>query len=96
MYAITKKNAAEIKKNVRIQIACGTKDGGHIKTVRDFHQHLLTLGIDHTYIEIEGLAHKRNEMIALLRPVWFNYHVESIKRASPVAGENPKSKSKPR
>ena len=81
VYLVTKKNAKRIKSNVRIQIACGTKDGGHIKTIRDFHQHLLDLGIDHTYIEIEGLGHKRTTMIGLLKPIWFNYHVESLKRA---------------
>ena len=82
VYAVTKKNADRIKANVRIQIACGTKDNGHIQTVRDFHQHLQLLGIDHTYIEIEDLAHKRPKMIELLKPIWFDYHVESIRRAS--------------
>lgn len=85
VYAVCEKNQSRIKANLRIQIACGTKDGGHLKTVRDFHQHLVALNIDHTYIEIEGLAHKRNEMIALLRPVWFDYHVESMKRAHGAA-----------
>ncbi len=81
VYALTKKNADRIQANVRIQIACGTQDEGHIQTVRDFHQHLQSLGIDHTYIEIEGLAHKRAKMIELLKPIWFDYHVESIRRA---------------
>lgn len=93
VYALCEKNKARIKANLRIQIACGTKDGGHLKTVRDFHQHLVKLNIDHTYIEIEGLAHKRNEMIALLKPIWFDYHVESMRRAQKaVTGKS----SKPR
>lgn len=85
VYAVTSKNAKRIKKSVRIQIACGTKDGGHLKTIRDFHQHLVELAIDHTYIELEGLGHKRTEMIALMRPIWFDYHVESIRRAAKQA-----------
>ena len=80
VYAVTTKNKAKIKKQVRIQIACGTKDAGHIKTVRDFHVHLQELGIDHTYIELEGLGHRRTEMMATLEPIWFSYHVESLRR----------------
>lgn len=83
VYAVAEKNAHQIKKNVRIQIACGTKDKGHIQTIRDFHQHLLRLGIDHTYIELEGLGHQRHRMIDVLKPIWFDYHAESIKRAAP-------------
>lgn len=86
VYAVTRKNAAAIKKNVRILIACGTKDGGHVHTVRDFHEHLKELGIDHTYIELEGLAHRRTEMMNTLKPIWFDYHVESMKRASKGRG----------
>ena len=82
VYELTKKNVGRIKTSLRIQIACGTKDFGHIKTVRDFHIHLQTLGIDHTYIELEGLAHKRTEMIGRMKPIWFDYHVESMRRAT--------------
>jgi S-formylglutathione hydrolase FrmB len=80
VYAVSARNKAKIKKNIRILVACGTKDHGHIKTVRDFHTHLLELGIDHTYIELEGLAHKRSEMMERMRPIWFAYHVESLRR----------------
>ena len=80
VYAISKKNEAKLK-TLRIQIACGTKDGGHLPTVRSFHQHLVDLGIDHTYIELEGLGHKRTEMMARLEPIWFAYHVESLRRS---------------
>ena len=78
MYAVCENNKWKIKKNLRIQIACGTKDGGHLKTVRDFHQHLVGLGIDHTYIELEGLKHQLTRMMSLLRPVWFDYHFRSL------------------
>lgn len=81
VYAVTEKNLKAIQSNVRIQIACGSKDGGHLPTVRDFHQHLVNLGVDHTYIELEGLAHKRTEMMARMAPIWFDYHVESLRRA---------------
>lgn len=85
VYAVTTENLQRIKQNVRIQIACGTKDDGHLKTVRDYHLHLVELGIDHTYIELEGLAHKRTEMIGRLADVWFDYHVESLHRAGAFA-----------
>ena len=91
VYAVTTANARRIRNNLRIQIACGTKDFGHLATIRDFHSHLLELNIDHTYIELEGLAHKRTEMIALLKPIWFDYHVESIRRASQDAHEADRS-----
>lgn len=57
------------------------KASGHLPTVRDFHQHLVKLNVEHTYIELEGLAHKRNEMMARIAPIWFGYHVESPRRA---------------
>ena len=79
VYAVTKKKLERIKTNVRIQIACGTKDDGHIHTVRDYHEHLKQFGVDHTYIEIEGLMHQPKEMIARLKPIWFDYHVESMR-----------------
>jgi enterochelin esterase-like enzyme len=80
-FLLAKKNRGRIVGGLRIQIACGTKDGGHLPTVRDFHQHLVDLMIDHTYIELEDLAHRRTEMINRLRPVWFDYHVESFRLA---------------
>ncbi len=87
VYAVCERNVDRIKANLRIQIACGTKDSGHLSTIRDFHQHLLSLDIDHTYLELEGMDHKRTEMIALLKPIWFDYHVESITRARQAASK---------
>lgn len=81
VYAITQKNIDTIKKNVRIKIACGTADTGHLETVRDFHQHLIQLGIDHTYLEIEQLGHKRTKMMSAFQSTWFDYHVESLQQA---------------
>lgn len=89
VYAVSEKNANRIRRHLRIQIACGTKDSGHLNTIRDFHQHLLNLKIDHTYIELEGLGHRRTEMMARLKPVWFDYHVESMRQSSQKAGEKP-------
>jgi S-formylglutathione hydrolase FrmB len=79
-FANLTKNLDRIKGRLRIQIACGTQDDGHLPTVRDFHAALLKAGVDHTYIEIEGLAHNQRQMIDLYRPVWFDYHVESLRR----------------
>jgi enterochelin esterase-like enzyme len=84
-FLLAKNNRGKIVNGLRIQIACGTKDGGHLPTVRDFHQHLVDLKIDHTYIELENLGHRRTEMINLLRPVWFSYHVESFRQANEQA-----------
>lgn len=89
VYTLVEKNRERIVGKLRIQIACGTKDGGHLPTIRDFHQRLLDLKIDHTYIEIEGLKHERTKMINMYRPIWFDYHVESLKLAE---SENKKSK----
>jgi endo-1,4-beta-xylanase len=80
-FVLLEKNLARIKGKLRIQIACGTKDDSHLPSVRDFHQALLKHGVDHTYIEIEGLAHNQQQMIEVFRPVWFDYHVESLRRA---------------
>jgi len=82
VFKLLEKNKWKVKRRLRILIACGTKDGGHLPTVRDFHAALVEHNIDHTYIELEGLAHRRTEMIKTLRPIWFNYHVESLRRAS--------------
>jgi endo-1,4-beta-xylanase len=81
-YLLLKKNVDRIKGKLRIQVWCGTQDSGHVPTVRDFHKALLDTGVDHTYMEIEGLAHKRAEMIARYQGIWFDYHVESLRRAA--------------
>ncbi len=87
VYAVSTKNKAKLK-TLRIQIACGTKDGGHLSTVRDFHEHLKKLGIDHTYLELENLAHKRTEMMRRLEPLWFSYHVQSLRDSGALSGKN--------
>ena len=84
VFHLIRKNLAQIK-TMRIQIWCGTRDDGHIHTVREYHQALLDAGVDHTYMEIEGLAHKRTEMIARYADIWFDYHVESLRRTGALA-----------
>jgi endo-1,4-beta-xylanase len=84
-FVLLEKNLANIKGRLCIQIACGTKDGEHLPTVRDFHQALVKHGVDHTYLEIEGLAHNQKQMIETFKPVWFDYHVESLRRATAEA-----------
>lgn len=86
-FKLLEKNLAKIKGRMRIQVACGTKDDGHLPTVRDYHQALLKAGVDHTYFEIEGLAHNQKQMIDTYKPVWFDYHVESLRRASKEASK---------
>ncbi|MCA8987581.1 MAG: hypothetical protein KDA78_08075 [Planctomycetaceae bacterium] len=79
VYFLIQKNRSRLKGKLRIQIACGTKDGGHLPTIRNFHQALLEAGLDHTYLEIEGLGHNRTQMINLYRLIWFDYHIESLR-----------------
>lgn len=84
-FRLLEQNLDKIKGKLRIQIACGTQDAGHLATVRDFHQALLRHGVDHTYLEIEGLGHNQRQMIATFKPAWFDYHVESLRRAAAEA-----------
>jgi enterochelin esterase-like enzyme len=81
-YLLLTKNIDQIKGQLRIQIFCGTRDDGHLPSIRDFHDALLKAGIDHTYLEIEGLAHDRTRMINRYRAIWFDYHVESLRLAA--------------
>lgn len=81
-YLLLQKNVAAIKAGLRILITCGTRDDGHIVTVRDFHAALLAAGVDHTYLEVEGLAHEHDRLVNLYRTTWFDYHAESFRRAA--------------
>ncbi len=81
-YELLRKNLQDIRGKLRIQMWCGTQDMGHLATVRDFHQALLEADVDHTYMEIEGLGHRKKPMIDRYRDVWFDYHAESLRRAA--------------
>jgi enterochelin esterase-like enzyme len=87
-YLLLSKNLDRIKGKLRIQIFCGTLDDGHLPSIRDFHAALLKAGVDHTYFEIEGLAHERTKMINQFRSIWFDYHVESLRLAAKSAAGN--------
>lgn len=80
-FLLLKKNLAAVKSGLRIAITCGTKDDGHLPTVREFHAALLEAGVDHTYLEVEGLAHEHDKLVKMYAPVWFDYHAESFRRA---------------
>ncbi len=82
VYSLIRKNAAAIKSGLRIAITCGTRDDGHLPTVRDFHAALLAAGIDHTYLEVEGLAHEHDKLVTMYASTWFDYHAESFRRAA--------------
>ncbi|WP_414664394.1 alpha/beta hydrolase [Horticoccus sp. 23ND18S-11] len=83
VFLLLQKNAAAIKAGLRIAITCGTRDDGHLKTVREYHAALLAAGIDHTYLEVEGLAHEHDKLVTMYRTTWFDYHAESFRRAAP-------------
>ena len=80
-YELLKQNANQIRNNIRIQIWCGSQDLSHLTTIRDFHQALIEENIDHTYLEIEGLGHKKKPILDKYRNIWFDYHVESLSQA---------------
>jgi enterochelin esterase-like enzyme len=86
-YKLLETNIDKIKGRLRIQIFCGTKDDGHLPSIREFHSALLKAGIDHSYFEIEGMAHERSKMINQYRSIWFDYHVESLKLAAANTGK---------
>ncbi len=80
-FLLLKKNIDRIRGKLRINILCGTKDPGHLKTIREFHQALLDEDVDHTYLEIEDMKHNRKATMEMYRKIWFDYHVESLRRA---------------
>ena len=80
-FELLKKNVADIKGKLRIQIWCGTQDTGHLPTIRDFHQALLAADVDHTYLEIKGHGHAKKPIIELYSGIWFDYHVQSLRKA---------------
>jgi endo-1,4-beta-xylanase len=80
-FANLRRNLAHIKTGLRIQVACGTADDGHLKTVREYHQALLDAGVEHSYFEVEGLDHNQKKMIEGRKQTWFDFHVESLRRA---------------
>ena len=81
-FLLLKKNLPAIKAGLRIAITCGTRDDGQLPTVRDFHSALLAAGVDHTYLEVEGLAHEHDKLVNQYRTSWYDYHAESFRRSS--------------
>lgn len=79
-YLNLRKNLDSIKKNLRIQLACGTEDTGHLTTVREFHETLEREGVEHGYFEAAGVAHVQRALIATRKATWFDFHVESLRR----------------
>ena len=82
-YELLRKNLAEIRGKLRIQLWCGTQDRDHLPTVRAFHEALLAADVDHTYLEIEGLGHRKRPIIDRYADIWFDHHVESLRAAVP-------------
>ena len=78
-YLNLKKNLAYIREHLRVQVACGTEDPVHLKTVREYHVALTELGVKHEYFEIEDLDHNQKTMINGLKETWFNFHIQSLK-----------------
>jgi enterochelin esterase-like enzyme len=83
-FGLLQRNLERIKGKLRIQIFCGTQDQGHLPSLREFHQALIDDGVDHTYLEIEGLGHDLPGMIQRYRAIWFDYHVESLRQSGGI------------
>lgn len=81
-FLLLKKNLPAIKGGLRILITCGTQDDGHLPTVRDYHAALVAAGVDHTYLEVEGLAHEHDKLVKMYATTWYDYHMESFRRAT--------------
>lgn len=81
VYNLIQGKQNKLRKEARILIACGTKDPGHLGTIRDFHAALLEAKIDHTYIELENLNHNRVKFLEQIGSFGIDYHIESMKRA---------------
>jgi hypothetical protein len=79
-YLNLEKNLEFIRKHLRIQVACGTADPEHLMTVREYHQTLSKLGVEHSYFEAEGVAHVQKDLIATRKDSWFDFHTESLRR----------------
>lgn len=80
-FANLRKNLAQIQAGLRIQVACGTADPDHLKTVRDYHRALTDAGVTHSYFEVEGLDHNQKKMIEGRKQTWFDFHTESLRLA---------------
>jgi endo-1,4-beta-xylanase len=87
-FANLRKNLAQIKSGLRIQVACGTADPDHLKTVRDYHRALTEAGVEHSYFEVEGLDHNQKKMIEGRKATWFDFHVESLRLAGAELHKN--------
>ena len=83
-YELLKTNVEQIRGKLRIQIWCGSQDLSHLMTIRDFHQALLEANVDHTFLEIEGLGHKKKPIMDKYRDIWFDYHVDSLTQAGGI------------
>lgn len=46
---------------------------------RDFHQHLLDLGIAHEYLELPGVGHSVPAIIGALGPAFWRFHREALR-----------------
>jgi enterochelin esterase-like enzyme len=73
------KNRDYIRANLRIQVACGSADTEHIKTVREYHAALTAAEVPHSYFEVEGVAHNKKKLYESRKNTWFDCHVESLK-----------------
>lgn len=80
-YLNLEKNLSYIREHLRIQVACGKDDPDHLTTVRQYHVALTESGVPHEYFEVEGLDHNQKKMIDGRKERWFEFQVQSLKKA---------------
>jgi len=78
-YLNLRKNLAYIQTHLRIQVACGTADAGHLPSVREYHAALTAAAVPHSYFEVAGLDHNQKKLIDGRKATWFDFHLESLK-----------------
>ncbi len=102
-FELLKKNLDHIRGKMRIMIMCGTTDISHLPSVREYHQALVEADVDHTYIEVDQDAasflarikiHDQDRLIDQFQSIWFDYHVESLRRAAEDAKKEASQKYK--
>ena len=54
---------------------------------RDFHQHLLTIGLEHAYLELPGVGHSVPAVIAAMGPEFWRFHRDALRGIDVIAAD---------
>lgn len=82
--ALAEKNAASLKQDTLIRIACGDKDNKSLDGCRALHHVLESFGIPHVYVELPGIGHEADRIYKAGNSLAFNFHRRAFSdRTSP-------------